>query len=149
MEVRFWPADIQRLPESRTLLGDPSTLRPGVRVGPAHRQNDVVVIRCGKTEKSSGVDAYASIGAELRTYLDAFPKSLLYVVRDDGTSIDANTLAKRMRKQLNGLGVRGYTVHGLRHQRGMELAEAGCSKFEIMKLYRGSLVRAFSTTRES
>lgn len=37
-----------------------------------------------------------------------------------------------MRKHLKGLGVQGYTIHGLRHQRGMELAEAGCSEHEIM-----------------
>lgn len=103
-----------------------------VRVGPAHRQGDTITIRCKKTLKSSGVDAHASIGPELQTYLDGLPKGLLYVRLNDGSSIDENTLAKRMRGHLDGFGITGYTVHGLRHMRGMELAEAGCSELEIM-----------------
>lgn len=103
-----------------------------VRVGPAHREANAIIIRCRKTRKSSGADAHASMSRELQNYLDALPKGLLYVRRDDGSSIDANTLAKRMRKHLKGIGITGYTIHGLRHLRGMELAEAGCSEFEIM-----------------
>jgi integrase len=103
-----------------------------VRVGPAHREGDTIVIRCRKTQKSSGVDAHASMSIELRTYLETLPKGLLYVRLDDGSSLDANTLAKRMRSHLDGLGITGYSVHGLRHMRGMELAEAGCSELEIM-----------------
>jgi integrase len=60
------------------------------------------------------------------------PKGLLYVRRDDGSSVDANSLAKRMRKHLRSIGITGYTIHGLRHLRGMELAESGCSENEIM-----------------
>ncbi len=92
----------------------------------------MIVIRCRKTRKSSGVDAYATMSTELQNYLDELPKGLLYVRLEDGSSIDANTVAKRMREHLNEIGVTGYTIHGLRHLRGMELAEAGCSEFEIM-----------------
>ncbi|MBS0271010.1 MAG: site-specific integrase, partial [Proteobacteria bacterium] len=103
-----------------------------VRVGPAHRETDTIVIRCRKTRKSSGADAHASMSSELKGHLEGLSKGLLYVRREDGSSIDANALAKRMRKHLKSIGVVGYTVHGLRHLRGMELAEAGCSENEIM-----------------
>ena len=74
-----------------------------VRIGPNHRQTvdaaPMVVIRCGKTIKSSGADACASISNELQTYLDSLPKSLLYVLREDGTPVGPNALAKQMRKR--------------------------------------------------
>lgn len=138
-----WPQDVREAFEKSNppqylmtayMLGRGLGLRAGdiVRVGPVHRQKNTVVLRCGKTEKSSGADAYASMSAELRAYLEGLPKGLLYVRRDDGCSISANTLTKRMSKHLKSIGVTGYTIHGLRHLRGMELAEAGCSENEIM-----------------
>jgi hypothetical protein len=39
----------------------------------------------------------------------------LYGRRDDGSSIDANAFAKRMREHLNAIGITGYTIHGLGH----------------------------------
>jgi len=139
----IWPQDIREAFEKSSppqylmtayMLGKGLGLRASdiVRAGPTHRQTNTLVIRCRKTKRSSGADAYASMSTELQSYLDGLPKGLLYVRRDDGRSIDANTLAKRMRKHLKGIGITGYTVHGLRHLRGMELAEAGCSEFEIM-----------------
>lgn len=138
-----WPQDVREAFENSSppqylrtayMLGRWLGLRASdiVRVGPAHRQGNMIVIRCSKTRKSSGVDAHASMSNELKSYLDALPKGLLYVRRNDGCSIDANTLAKRMRKHLNSIGITGYSVHGLRHLRGMELAEAGCSEQEVM-----------------
>jgi len=52
------------------------------------------------------------------SYLDVPPKGLLYGRRDDGSSLDANALAKRMREHLNDIGITGYTIHGLRHVAG-------------------------------
>jgi hypothetical protein len=49
------------------------------------------------------------------SYLDVPPKGLLYGRRDDGSSIDANAFAKRMREHLNAIGITGYTIHGLGH----------------------------------
>ena len=44
----------------------------------------------------------------------------------------AQVLSHAIRHRLEALKVEGYTMHGLRKNAGMELAEAGCTVFEIM-----------------
>jgi integrase len=41
------------------------------------------------------------------------------------------SLSQAIRNRLNALGIEGYTLHGLRKNAGMELAEAGATVEEI------------------
>jgi len=43
-------------------------------------------------------------------------------------------LSHSIRNRLEALGIEGYTMHGLRKNAGMELAEAGAEVMEIMVL---------------
>ncbi len=45
---------------------------------------------------------------------------------------NAQTLSHAIRNRLHALGITDYTMHGLRKNAGMELAEAGCTVEEIM-----------------
>jgi integrase len=45
---------------------------------------------------------------------------------------NAQTLSHAIRNRLEALGIEGYTMHGLRKNAGIELAEAGCTVDEIM-----------------
>ena len=45
---------------------------------------------------------------------------------------NAQTLSHAIRNRLEALGIEDYTMHGLRKNAGMELAEAGCTVEEIM-----------------
>ena len=45
---------------------------------------------------------------------------------------NAQTLSHSIRNRLEALGIEGYTMHGLRKNAGMELAEAGAEVMEIM-----------------
>jgi hypothetical protein len=44
----------------------------------------------------------------------------------------AQSLSQAIHNRLNALGIEGYTMHGLRKNAGMELAEAGATVEEIM-----------------
>jgi len=49
----------------------------------------------------------------------------------DAPFANAQTLSHAIRNRLEALKVEGYTMHGLRKNAGMELAEAGCTVEEI------------------
>jgi integrase len=50
----------------------------------------------------------------------------------DAPFANAQTLSHAIRNRLEALGIKGYTMHGLRKNAGMELAEAGAEMLEIM-----------------
>lgn len=50
----------------------------------------------------------------------------------DAPFANAQTLSHAIRNRLEALKIEGYTMHGLRKNAGMELAEAGCTVEEIM-----------------
>jgi len=50
----------------------------------------------------------------------------------DAPFANAQTLSHAIRNRLEALEIEGYTMHGLRKNAGMELAEAGCTVEEIM-----------------
>jgi integrase len=50
----------------------------------------------------------------------------------DAPFANAQTLSHAIRNRLEALKIEGYTMHGLRKNAGMELAEAGAEVVEIM-----------------
>ncbi len=50
----------------------------------------------------------------------------------DAPFANAQTLSHAIRNRLEALKIEGYTMHGLRKNAGMELAEAGAEMLEIM-----------------
>jgi len=54
------------------------------------------------------------------------------LVGERGGSLTAASLSVMVRRTLRGMGVTGYSIHGLRKNAGKALAEAGCGEREIM-----------------
>lgn len=111
-----------------------TALRVGdvVRIGRQHDDGAALTIRPGKTTRTSGVDVRVPIAGPLRRHLATLDRTrLVYVTRADGRPVRPDSFSKEMRAWLAGLGITGYTVHGLRHTTGTALADAGASAHEI------------------
>jgi integrase len=70
----------------------------------------------------------------LRSVLSTLPRRSEYILTGErGTPYHhPQSLAAAVRRQLHALGIRGYSVHGLRKNAAKALAEVGCSVSEIM-----------------
>jgi integrase len=69
---------------------------------------------------------------ELRVELERMARVAdTILVGDRGKSISSITLAAAIRSQLHKMGADGYSIHGLRKNAAVELANAGCSTMEI------------------
>jgi integrase len=69
---------------------------------------------------------------ELRTELESMPHIAdTILVGERGESISSITLAGAVRGQLKKIGAAGYSIHGLRKNAAVALADAGCSTMEI------------------
>lgn len=67
----------------------------------------------------------------LKAYLDALPPTLYLITDARGAPVPVDRLTKGLRAHLDGIGLNGLHLHGLRHTAGKALAEAGCSAHEI------------------
>jgi integrase len=61
-------------------------------------------------------------------------RSEFILIGERGHEYKADTLTRLVRDQLAAIGIRGYSVHGLRSNAAQSLAEAGCSISEIMAI---------------
>jgi integrase len=69
----------------------------------------------------------------LRAALSTLPRHSEYILTGErGTPYHPESLAHAVRRQLHAIGIRGYSVHGLRKNAAKALAEAGCPLSEIM-----------------
>jgi len=106
-----------------------------VTLGRQHDDGHALTYRPAKTRRSSGVESYVPVFSALRRHLDTLPADrLLFVAREDGAPCRADTLAKELRAWLDGLGLTGYSFHGLKHTTGDALAESGASVHEIQSI---------------
>lgn len=106
-----------------------------VTLGRQHDDGIALTYRPAKTRRSSGIEAYVPVFSKLRAHLDTLPAGrLLFVAREDGSPCRADTLAKELRAHLAGIGIEGYSFHGLKHTTGTALAEAGASTQEIQSI---------------
>lgn len=65
------------------------------------------------------------VHSALKAYLDAQPATLFLIADKDGRPVTPDQLSKRMRAHLDGIGLIGCHLHGLRHTTATELFEAG------------------------
>ena len=72
----------------------------------------------------------------LRSILSALPRRSEYILTGERGQPyqSAESLAAMVRRHLRAIGIRGYSVHGLRKNAAQALAEAGCSISEIMAI---------------
>lgn len=88
------------------------------------------------TQEKTGAKVWVPCPKRLRAMLDAMPRVSEYIfVNSQGNPYgDANTLSTALRLQLKACGFTGYSMHGLRKNAGVALAEAGCTPQHIMKI---------------
>ena len=87
-------------------------------------------------QEKTGAKVWVPCPKRLRTMLDAMPRVSDYIfVNSRGERYGtAGTLSTALRLQLKELGITGYSMHGLRKNAGVALAEAGCTPQHIMKI---------------
>jgi integrase len=136
-----WP---QELIESFMLTARPS-LRWAVRLAlyTGQRRSDVVKMMWSqfdgefievcqqKTDELLAIPCHKVLRAELET----MPRrGDTILVGERGGPLTAASLSVMVRRTLRGMGVTGYSIHGLRKNAGKALAEAGCGEREIMAI---------------
>jgi integrase len=84
-------------------------------------------IRGAKRDTPNYIRAHTA----LRLYLNGLPKTLYIIADADGQPVKPDRLSKDMRKHLDKCGLPHLHLHGLRHEAGSALAEAGCTAKEI------------------
>lgn len=92
-----------------------------VRLRQTDRQDGGILIPGNKTDEPVWVAEHPRLTA----YLASVPLDFMLV----GASEDRAT--KDLRRHMKGMGLSGYTLHGLRHTAGARMAEAGCSAEQI------------------
>jgi len=71
----------------------------------------------------------------LRSILSVLPRRNDFILTgEQGRPYKADTLTVMVCRQLHAIGIKGYTVHGLRKNAAQALAEAGCTISEIMAI---------------
>jgi integrase len=69
----------------------------------------------------------------MRLVLASMPRKGEFILLGErGNPYDPASLSRLVRQQLQRLGIKGYSFHGLRKNAAQALAEAGCSIDEIM-----------------
>jgi integrase len=82
----------------------------------------------GKTKAALTIPVHS----RLKAHLDAAPRDALYIVATpSGRPFDARNFTKAFRVVLDGLGLAGRHLHGLRHKTASDLAERGSEEAEI------------------
>jgi integrase len=72
---------------------------------------------------------------ELRAELESMPRvAETILVGERGVPVSSITLAATVRTELRKMGVDGYSIHGLRKNAAVALADAGCDAFEIASI---------------
>jgi len=84
-------------------------------------------------QQKTGEPAMVGCTAELLAELETMPRVAdTVIVGDRGDAITAASLSRMVRLKLRELGVAGYSIHGLRKDAGVAIAEAGGTEREIM-----------------
>lgn len=91
---------------------------------------EVIEVRQQKTGEPLTIPCHSA----LRATLKATARSSDFILVGRRGRYSGDGLAGEFRRRLHGLGVNGYTVHGLRKNAGVALADAGCDAREIMAI---------------
>jgi integrase len=121
----------------------PAHLRLAVMLGryTGQRRSDVVKMKWsqfdGETievvQQKTGEFVVIPCHIALRAVLQSIPRKGKFILLGErGNPYDPASLSRLVRQQLQRLGIKGYSFHGLRKNAAQALAEAGCSIDEIM-----------------
>jgi integrase len=89
---------------------------------------EFIQVRQQKTKAALSIPCHR----ELRTELERMPRVAdTILVGDRGAPLMGDSLSVMVRKQLRRMGIDGYSIHGLRKNAAVALADAGCSPMEI------------------
>ena len=92
-------------------------------------------LRQSKTRRKSkpGSEMVILVHAKLKAHLDALPRTTLLICTSPrGKAWDHRNFTREIRENLDKIGLRGVSFHGLRHMTASALADAGASEREIM-----------------
>jgi integrase len=140
-EHQPWPDDVLAAFDAAA----PSHLRLGVMLllYTGQRRSDVVQMRWSQfdgdtievVQQKTGEPVTIPCHKRLRSILSTLPRHSEFILTGErGAPYKADSLAAMVRKQLHAIGIKGYSVHGLRKNAAQALAEAGCSINEIMTI---------------
>jgi integrase len=90
---------------------------------------EIIEDRQQKTDEYLDIPCNEKLRAEIET-MPRLGKTIL--IGERGHSLTAHSLGVLVSRALRGMGVTGYSIHGLRRNAAKALAEAGCSDTEIM-----------------
>jgi integrase len=139
-ERQPWPDDVMAAFDAAA----PGHLRLAVMLllYTGQRRSDVVKMRWNQfdgdtievaQQQKTGEYVIIPCHKRLRSILASLPRRSEFILTGErGRPYRADSLAAMVRKQLHAMGIRGYSVHGLRKNAAQALAEAGCSINEIM-----------------
>lgn len=92
---------------------------------------DAIEVRQQKTKEPLTIPCHR----RLRDALSHAPRSSEFIlVGERGGPLGPESLSMAFRRTLKRAGIRGYSVHGLRKNAGVALADAGCDMTEIMAI---------------
>ena len=105
-------------------------------IGRQHVRSGQLVMRPGKTKKSSGVIVDIPIVAVLQQCLDQLPlDQLTFMVTEAGKPFTKNGLGNKMRDWCDAAGLPHCSTHGLRKAGATIAAENGATDSELMAIY--------------
>jgi len=132
-----WPAELIE----RFLMQARPTLRRAVKLAlyTGQRRSDLVKMKWSDFDgeliqvRQQKTGALISIPChkELRAELESIPRIADTILVGERGGISSITLAAAVRAQLHKMGADGYSIHGLRKNAAVALADAGCSTMEI------------------
>jgi integrase len=134
-----WPQELI----ARFMAGASPRLAFAVRLalGTGLRRSDLVELRWDDLkgdhfqiiQQKTGEPVLVGLPADLLAELETMPRVAdTIIVGDLGKPITAASLSRMVRLKLRELGVTGYSIHGLRKNAGVAIAEAGGTEREIM-----------------
>ncbi|WP_198021145.1 site-specific integrase [Rhizobium sp. IBUN] len=105
-------------------------------LGRQHVQNGQLVIRPGKTRKSSGAIIDIPVLTILQDHLDQLPATqMTFMCTEGGKPFSTNGLGNKMRDWCDQAGLAHCSTHGLRKAGATIAAENGATDDELMAIY--------------
>jgi integrase len=134
-----WPDDVLAAYDAAA----PGHLRLGVLLAhyTGQRRSDVTRMKWSQfdgeiievAQQKTGEYVAIPCHHRLMSVLSTLPRHSEFILTTErGTPYNAQSFAAAVRRQLHAIGIRGYSVHGLRKNAAKALAEAGCTVPQIM-----------------